>query len=675
MQKIKECSNCGRLMEFRPGKDLWPCPGCGTLNKAPQVEGLVLDNFRRAIQLKTAEAFCDAEESYSLVLNSHPDDVEALWGRLLCHYGAAFVDDNGQRRYTIHFPQAKPLRSQTDYIHACELADPELRAQYEQDADYIDRANQRILELARTKPAYDIYLCHKTTRLDGPGYTEDYNRAYRLYNLLTKKGYRVFFAPVEMQGVAAGENYEAAIYHALETAKVMLVVCSDIAHLNATWVKSEWKRYLARMDRGENKILVPLLYGGMQAYRMPQEFQHYNLQAINMELDGENAVMKAIRRQVKPRVGCMGKLLMLVLVAALVLGGAYAALRMSGDWPPEWWPEGGGAAVSAGGQTAPTATNKPPSNSQPAQTPCPHRSTSWKTTSTECHSYSQQEHQVSTYKVLVCNTCGASIDSTTTYSTEPHDYVGSICWKCGAAATPTPRPTQTPCPHHSSSWQTRSTDYYQYSQREHQVSTYQVLVCNSCGANIDSTTTTSTEPHAYSGSTCWKCGAAATPKPATPTPTQKPSFNTTLRTPFKTALSKRNTVPVYSGPGTNYYRANGNAECSVHVDFHVFGYDNGWYMIRYGRNNGGTRVGYIKKTGDIWIDTASTLSFAYRSAVTNRGVSLTDDPDGRQEEIFWLGSGTNVTYLATYGNWYYVECTVNGNLTRGFIPKGSLNAR
>ena len=168
--------------------------------------------------------------------------------------------------------------------------------------------------------------------------------------------------------------------------------------------------------------------------------------------------------------------------------------------------------------------------------------------------------------------------------------------------------------------------------------------------------------------------ATPTPKP-TATPTPKPTFNTAIYGGKSKTLRNAVTVPVYSGPGTGYFRgADGKAECSLHREFFLWGYENGWYMISYETNFGASRVGYVEDAKIQESFSASTLHFAYKAARTTRSVNLTDDPDGKRVSIASLGSGASVTYLATYGNWYYIECYANGRSVRGFIPAGTLKA-
>lgn len=347
-----ECRCCGNLLTFAAERQLLCCPACGTQNLLPQEQVRMRPDFRNARELQRRGEFCDAEASYQRVLDDVPDDADALWGRLMCHYGAKLLTGEGtQRRYAIRIPRSKPLRAQGDFERACENAPEALRVQYEQDAAYIDRAMERIRQLATTKQPYDIFICHKTTPLEGKGYTEDYGRARDLRDMLVQRGYRVFFAPMDMEGVAAGEDYEAAIYHALNTARVMLVVCSDPALLMSTWVQSEWQRFLALHDEGKDVALIPLLYGGMKAGSLPRAFQVRNLQAIRMELEGKDTLLERLQSlmpEEKPAPTAAGKpekrrhplrttLLTLLCLAALAAGGSYAWARQNGlGWSDGW---------------------------------------------------------------------------------------------------------------------------------------------------------------------------------------------------------------------------------------------------------------------------------------------------------------------------------------------------
>lgn len=423
MPTIKECRCCGYLMKFPENVGVLACPACSTRNQEPKMEGTVLANFRHAIRLQKAMEFDRARASYDLVLNFAPDNAEALWGRLLCHYGAAPVSEDGRNFYMIHRPdEMVPLREQPDYEYACQLADPALRSQIQEEAAYIDRAILRIRHMAETKPDFDIFICHKCSHPEG-GYTEDYKRANNLYMRLKDKGYRVFFAPLEMEKHAAGEDYEAMIYHALKTSKVMLVVCSDSEYLHSKWVQAEWLRFLRMMSGDDEKRLIPLLYGGMDPCRLPKHFQYRHLQCINMEGDGYELVEQNVEKIIRK---CGGE---------------------SGEEPPPPPPprKSGGwilllvlALLAAAAAGAYFLRNE-------VWTPCEHLHSSWQTKVSYKRNNSVY-HTVTEVQTKVCNDCGEELQRRQEPTREEaHVYVDGECQHCGTQATPTPSPT-TPTP-------------------------------------------------------------------------------------------------------------------------------------------------------------------------------------------------------------------------------------
>lgn len=281
-----ECRCCCKSLVFKPADLIVTCPACTTVNTRPRAQGAALDFLRRATQQRSSCDFVNAERSYQHVLLDHPDEHEALWGLVLCRYGVEYVPDShsGKHLPTVHFIRRRPMREDADFLHACELAPQEVRAQYEADAAYVDEVHSKAYSLSRTAQPWDIFLCYKATDPATRGDTPDLHRARELYYKLGQQGWRVFFAHDCLQS-KAGASYEAPIYHALSTARVMLIVCSDSEWLKTSWVHSEWSRYLERMDAGEDCHLVPLLYG-MNPARLPTPFLYRHIEGLRMgELD------------------------------------------------------------------------------------------------------------------------------------------------------------------------------------------------------------------------------------------------------------------------------------------------------------------------------------------------------------------------------------------------------
>lgn len=287
------CRTCGDQYLIDEGTELRACPSCGTVNSRPRAVGSGLERLNRAVHQRAACDFHAAERSYQYVLLDYPDEHEALWGLALCRYGVEYVEDRGQRLPTVHFLRRKPMSEDADVIRACALAPAEVAAQYRRDAAYVDEIIGRLT--GGTPPLRtDVFICHKATVPESGGWTQDFERARSLYIALLKRGYEPFFAHDSLQD-AVGANYEAAIYHALTTSKVMLVICSKAEWLNSPWVRSEWTRFLERVDDGQACCLIPLLYDGMKPELLPEPFVRRRLEGLRMdEVDAFEGLQRAL---------------------------------------------------------------------------------------------------------------------------------------------------------------------------------------------------------------------------------------------------------------------------------------------------------------------------------------------------------------------------------------------
>ena len=139
--------------------------------------------------------------------------------------------------------------------------------------------------------------------------------------------------------------------------------------------------------------------------------------------------------------------------------------------------------------------------------------------------------------------------------------------------------------------------------------------------------------------------------------------------------------PIYTGPGEYYLRcANGKAVCNTDYAVDVGGYEKGtrWLMVRYETNNGGVRVGFIPPsyTHGYKDKNIDDLSFIYVPVTAQQTLSVTDNPKdnsgGVNTAFTTLYPGDNFMILGKYnyyGNWWYVECEVNGQPARGFIDR------
>ena len=127
------------------------------------------------------------------------------------------------------------------------------------------------------KEQFDVFICYKETDENG-NRTQDSTIAGRLYNNLTEQGYRVFCSEITLESKSEIQH-DQYISEALNSSKVMIVVCTKKDYINETSVKNEWSRFLDLTKGYRKKILIPA-YKEMNPYDLPKEFEH--LQALDL---------------------------------------------------------------------------------------------------------------------------------------------------------------------------------------------------------------------------------------------------------------------------------------------------------------------------------------------------------------------------------------------------------
>jgi len=134
--------------------------------------------------------------------------------------------------------------------------------------------------------------------------------------------------------------------------------------------------------------------------------------------------------------------------------------------------------------------------------------------------------------------------------------------------------------------------------------------------------------------------------------------------------------PVYTAPSEDSFRcANGKASCSTNEEIGEAGFVSGWLLVRYETNNGGVRVGYIPpKYVRGFQSEMSSPKFDYIPATASGDIIVTDNPLMQGSSYAMLYSGEPFFVLGKYtyyGDWWYIECVVDGQIARGFIDRES----
>ncbi len=277
---VFKCKMCGGDLDIKKGLNVCECEYCGTKQTIPALDNeKKLNLFNRANRLRFNSEFDKAATIYENIIAEFPEEAEGYWGLVLCNYGIEYVDDpaTAKKIPTCHRAAFDSVTKDENYALALEYADVVAQKVYRDEAREIDRIMSEILSISKNEKPYDIFICYKETDEVG-NRTIDSVIAQDVYDALTDRGYRVFFARISLED-KIGQMYEPYIFAALNSAKVMLAFGTKYEYFHAVWVKNEWSRFLKLTAKDKSKALVPC-YKDLDPYDMPDEFKA--LQAQDM---------------------------------------------------------------------------------------------------------------------------------------------------------------------------------------------------------------------------------------------------------------------------------------------------------------------------------------------------------------------------------------------------------
>lgn len=266
------CNFCGGEYEYRNGR--WVCKSCGSYKVetfSSEERTLLAEAFQR---IRLAE-FDEASSRFSDIIERYPENPDAYWGRLMSDHGIKYEIDSDRRMIPTCYAQTiDDMSKSRDYLSALQFADAENQHYYQTQVEYIKRVREEWIEKASKEKPYDIFICYKEGTGNKRRRTKDSIAAQDLYVHLTKQKYRVFYSHESLRD-KAGEKYEPYIFHALSTAKVMIVYGSKPEYIESTWLKSEWTRYLKQIkanEKKENSLIVAC--DGFSPSALPTQLQN-----------------------------------------------------------------------------------------------------------------------------------------------------------------------------------------------------------------------------------------------------------------------------------------------------------------------------------------------------------------------------------------------------------------
>lgn len=298
---IFKCKMCGG--NVIPGADGFTgiCEYCGTQQSMPKDKDEKISQIlNRANDFRLGCDYDRAIFEYEKVLELDETEPEAHWGIFLSRYGVEYVKDTMTLAYkpTLHRISSVSVYDDVDYQATIKYASLAAAIQYKADAEHIELVMKELLLLSANQEPYDIFLSYKEIDDVTRQRTDDSYLAHDLYNELTAQGYKVFFAPKSLIGVAL---YEPKIYSAIISSKVMIVLGTKPEYLEGVWVKNEWSRFAEAIENGEDKVIIPV-FKNMEANQLPSriaKYQAYNMASMTFLSSLFDAVAKSVSRNSK----------------------------------------------------------------------------------------------------------------------------------------------------------------------------------------------------------------------------------------------------------------------------------------------------------------------------------------------------------------------------------------
>ena len=298
----KKCPTCGGRLENLNGNQ-YECRSCHNVYELNERNANLYHDLQVASTFRESLNFKQAELMYKNLLKEYKDDnlADVYWNLLLCEQRVMFEsNERGEQFPSFYDIVPTEIEESENYNKTIEYLNkfsPQNIATYVELVDKMYTAKRKCRTIKNTSKPYDIFICFKKSKLDGEGVTEEYKLAFDLYNILSKD-YNVFFSERSLNNIVVRE-YEPNIYHALYTAKIMLVLCSKREYLESQWVKNEWSRFkMFSTTTSQTKAIIPIFMDGFQESALPDEIR--TCQGIRADYSLTESLKSAVKAILNP---------------------------------------------------------------------------------------------------------------------------------------------------------------------------------------------------------------------------------------------------------------------------------------------------------------------------------------------------------------------------------------
>lgn len=268
-----KCKICGSTVSSNGTEKIYTCQKCRLVQAIPDYcSPHVSFLYGRANHYFRTKRFETALHLFQQIAAESPDDCEAYRSIVLSRYGVSYSEENGvySEEPRINRVRSDSILNDPDYISAITLADDERRTLYVKEAEKIEAVSQDILEQAQTVPTFDAVIEYRGHDAKNR-HTPEKAMAEELYKQLEECGFRVYNRQITASGLY-GHSYDAYLYKALYSAKIMFVFASQPEYFNDVKILNEWSIFFERMRNKEKKVIVNCI-SEISEHDIPEELK------------------------------------------------------------------------------------------------------------------------------------------------------------------------------------------------------------------------------------------------------------------------------------------------------------------------------------------------------------------------------------------------------------------
>lgn len=265
------CPQCSGT-KFGVSSKITQCLDCGNRYLNLKLESEYYYGLTEAVKLRQKANFIDAQKVIQEIINRYPSEdlCDALFAKGLAESNVIFRENikTGKKFVTIYEPSKIPFNENPNVIRALNIAKLQSSIKYKTLKKLVDEvmsASEDYETILKQNGRYTVFVCyHQGDRVQS--FTKSMLKSL---SKITK----TFVVGKVGDIVDDNKDLLSKIFYGLNTAKIMVLLCSSKEDIMSPSV--EW-RYKSFLSVNREKYIIPVLMNGMRKEDLPPILQRFN---------------------------------------------------------------------------------------------------------------------------------------------------------------------------------------------------------------------------------------------------------------------------------------------------------------------------------------------------------------------------------------------------------------